>query len=137
MLTKTKEKIKLRVRRENLPSNGFCSPDGPERENKRKQKDREKLESCSRTKITAEHGSDTNNSWYTWNDPQRLGKKLEEQEISRRTETIRSQHCYDRVEYWEESWRPEETWCCLDSSENLKKRKLDRTWLSLNNMVIL
>ena len=27
------------------------------------------------------------------------------------------QHCWDRLEYWEESWRLEETYCPSDSSK--------------------
>ena len=29
----------------------------------------------------------------------------------------RQQHCWDRPEYWEESWKPEETYCRSDSNE--------------------
>ena len=33
----------------------------------------------------------------------------------------RLQHCYDQLEYSEESWKPEDTCCPFDSSEKLVK----------------
>ena len=45
-----------------------------------------------------------------------LQKGLVNVEI-RRIEIIPTQHCLDWIEYWEQSWRPEETCCHSDSNE--------------------
>ena len=44
---------------------------------------------------------------------------LEELEIEERTEIIKTTKYWDRQQYWEESWRLEETCGYLNSSENL------------------
>ena len=48
---------------------GFYHSSWPQRENKRKQKDRQILGSCQRGEKAEKHegDSDTNSSWYTWN----------------------------------------------------------------------
>ena len=51
---------------------------GPQSENQRKRKERQVLGSCWRTKKAMDqevHG-DTNCDWRTWNDPQKLGKRI-------------------------------------------------------------
>ena len=40
--------------------------------------------------VEYEGDGDTNYSWCTWNDPQKLEKRLKEQEIRRRIETIQT-----------------------------------------------
>ena len=49
--------------------------------------------------------------------PKGLEKKMEELKISGKLRPSRTLHYQDRREYREESWRPEETCCHLDSSE--------------------
>ncbi len=46
-----------------------------------------------------------------------LLKGLEDLEVGGRVETIHQQYYWKRPEYWEESWRPEETCCHSNSSE--------------------
>ena len=42
---------------------------------------------------------------------------LEDLEVTGRVETIQRQHCWGRPEYWDQSWRFEETCCHSNSSE--------------------
>ena len=69
----------------NLLSRWILYPGRQQSENKRKQKDRQILGPCQRTKKTVKCDSDTSCSWCTWNSSQRLGKidwrkrKLEEE----------------------------------------------------------
>ena len=46
-----------------------------------------------------------------------LLKGVEDLDVGGRVETIKRQHYSKRPEYWEESWRLEETWCHSNSSE--------------------
>ena len=46
-----------------------------------------------------------------------LNKGLEDLERRGRVETIQLVLYWDQPEYWEESWRPEETWCHSNSSD--------------------
>ena len=66
--------------------------------------------------IEHEGDGDTNCKYCIWNGSQRLGKKTEEisEEESRPSKL---QHGWDWPEYWEKSWRPEETCCHSGSSE--------------------
>ena len=59
---------------ENFLSSGLCRSSRPLDENKRKRKERQILGLCKRHKEAVQHkvDSDTNCSWCTWNDPQRL-----------------------------------------------------------------
>ena len=47
-----------------------------------------------------------------------LAEGLEDLEIGRQVETIQLQHCWDRPEYWEESWRLKKT--CYNSDSGGK-----------------
>ena len=99
-----------------LLSNGFCRSGSPQIENKRKRKERQILGPCQRTKKTVEHEGDDDSN-YRWS-PSNGPKKLEKLEIRGKLETIQTTHCWHRLEYWEESWVPEETCCHSDSSES-------------------
>ena len=46
-----------------------------------------------------------------------LLKELEDLEIEDMWKSSKLQHCWDRLEYWEESRRPKESWYHSDSSE--------------------
>ena len=46
-----------------------------------------------------------------------LLKGLKDLEIAGRVETTQTKHYWERPEYWEESWRFEETCCNLNSIE--------------------
>ena len=50
-------------------------------------------------------------------DIKELLKGLEDLEIRGQVETILQQHYWERPEYWEESWRLEDTYCHSNSSE--------------------
>ena len=50
--------------------------------------------------------------------PQGLETRLEEMVIKGRMRSFRTQHFRDRIDYSEEFWKPAETCCHLDSSEN-------------------
>ena len=94
-------------------SRGFCHSGRPQSRNKRKQKDGQILGPCQRTKKAVKYVGDGNSScsWCTWKGSKMLGKVT----------GIIGNHpdCWDRVEYWEESWKPDETYCHPDSSERL------------------
>ena len=64
--------------------------------------------------IDNERDGDTSCNQCTGNDPQRLGKGAVGVRIRR---TSRDQLWWGQPEYWEESWRLEETCSHLDSSE--------------------
>ena len=49
--------------------------------------------------------------------PRSLERGLEELESVDEPRPSKLQHCWDRLEYWEESQKPKETCCLLDSSE--------------------
>ena len=72
--------------------------------------------SSQRAEDDVEHevGRDTKCRWYAWNSLQIFGKKTQKNGISGRIETIQ---ITDRVKYWEESWKREETCCHSDSSQ--------------------
>ena len=61
-----------------MPNSGLCYSCKPHSENQRKQKERQVLRSCQRTKKAMEYesDSDTNRYWYTRNNSQRLGKGI-------------------------------------------------------------
>ena len=88
-------------------------------ENERKQKDRQILGSCQRAEKAMEYegDSDTNNSWGIRNSSQELRKEIHSLEKRFKSRIYRPQHCWNQLEYWEESWKPEETCCHSDSSE--------------------
>ena len=92
------------------PCCGFCRSSGPLSKNKRKGKERQLLRPSQRTKNAVEHegDGDTNCSWCTWNNPQMLCKKLGRIVKQRKN---RCHNCGDRLEYWQEPWRPKEP-CC-------------------------
>ena len=46
-----------------------------------------------------------------------LVRRLEELEIRGQAETIQTTSLFNEPEYWEESWKLEETWCQSDFSE--------------------
>ena len=60
-----------------MSSCGFCYSYGPQKEDKRNQKDWQIFRPCQRTKKAVEHewDHDTNCSWHFWNSPKRLGRK--------------------------------------------------------------
>ena len=60
---------------------------------------------------------DTNCSWCTRNCPQGLEERTGGKENQWKNYDYRLQHCWDRLNNWEESWRPEETCCHSDSSQ--------------------
>ena len=66
------------IKKRNLLYSEFCHPGRPQNENQRKQKERQVLGPCHRTKKAMEHKGNcfkcTNYNWYTWNDLQRIGK---------------------------------------------------------------
>ena len=53
-----------------------------------------------------------------WTVPKRLDRRLVEFEVRVRIKIIQSTALLGSPEYWEESWRPEETGCNSDSSES-------------------
>ena len=46
-----------------------------------------------------------------------LKRMLEELEIGGRAESMQMQHCWGWPEYWEQSWRPDETFYHSDSNK--------------------
>ena len=84
-------------KKKNLSPNGFRRPDEPQKEYKRKRKEKEKiLGPWQRTKSSVQHegDDDTNSSWNTGNSSQMLEKG---------NATTLNQY-KNRPEYWEESW---------------------------------
>ena len=59
--------------------------------------------------------SNTNCDWRTWIGPLGFRKRVEELKIRGRIKTIL--YYWDWPEYWEVSWRPENTYCHSDSSD--------------------
>ena len=102
-------KKKKRKKKRGL-ARGFCYSIRPQNKNKSKQKDRQILEPYQGTKKPAEQeserGGDTNCSWYTWNDPQRLEKRTRRKGNRKRLRPSRLQHYCDQPEYSEGSWKP-------------------------------
>ena len=68
--------------------------------------------------------------------PKGLGKRLAEFKIRERIETS-PQHCWDRLQYWEESWRPEKTWRHSDSSEKPNSRAGVKNSQGVNNNSVM
>ena len=65
--------------KEKMSSSGFYRSDKPPSENKRKQKDKQILGPCLRTKKklwNIKNDIDTNCSWYVWKCSQRLAKGI-------------------------------------------------------------
>ena len=60
---------------------------------------------------------DTNYNWCSWYSHQRIGKMRRGLRNKCRDNPNYIQHCWDQLEYWEESWRLEETCCHSDPSE--------------------
>ena len=55
-----------------------------------------------------------------WNDPQEFEKRdWSNWKSVGEARPSRLRHCWDWLEYWEESWKPEETCCHSESSERL------------------
>ena len=85
---------------------GFCHLCGPLSENQRKRKERQVLRPGQRTKKS---NGKWEWRWYqlllsTWKGDAKSWKSEDE------SIPYRQQHYWDRPEYWEESWRPEETY---------------------------
>ena len=83
------------TKKENLSSSKFCCFVRPQSKNKRKQKDRQILGPCLRTKKIMEHegDSDTNCSWCVWNGPLRLWEKAGEIKSREESWPSRQHHC--------------------------------------------
>ena len=77
-----------------------------------------------------------------------LEKRLKKLEIRVELKPFKLYHCWDQLEYWAESWRPEKTFCYSESGEKLAKSKiktatttiiitskfsLEKTWTWLRN----
>ena len=62
--------------KDNLPYSELCHHNGPQSGNQRKQKQRQVLGPCQRTKKSVEHEGDSDTSYkrYTWNSPQMIRK---------------------------------------------------------------
>ena len=85
-----------------------------------KRNDRQKLELADGLRQAVGHESDDHSSscWSTWNVAKDLRKKNEEDKKSEgELEQSKSRHCWDRLEYAEESWRPKDSCCHSDSSK--------------------
>ena len=68
---------------------------------------------CLKTKKEYKVDSDKNWNRFSCDDSQSFGKKENKKEKSeQKSRPSRQQDCQDRLEYWKESGRPEET-CCL------------------------
>ena len=69
----------------------------------------------------------------------RLLKGLEDLEVGVRVETIQLQHYWERPEYWEESWRLEETYTPTNSSErpSAKSDVKNSQWVNNNKYLDL
>ena len=96
----------------------FCHSDETQSENKRKQKNRQILGFCQRIK----------KMWNTWvtailfvyleQSPKAYKGDLGKWEIQgKKSRPTKLQHCWNWPEYWEQSWKPEETCYHLVSSE--------------------
>ena len=78
-----------------MSSGRFCHSSGPQIENKRKQKDKQILWSCQRTKkaMEPEDDGDSNSSWCTCDNPQRIEMETRdtgELEIKERIESTQT-----------------------------------------------
>ena len=82
---------------------GFCPEDLPGAMN-----DREKW----RERVRDIRATSTTWWWWWW-----WRKELEDSEFGGRVEPSKLLHYWERLEYWEESWRLEETCCHSNSSE--------------------
>ena len=56
---------------------------------------------------------DTNCNWCAWNGPEEFGRGIG---TVGNSSPFRLQHCWDWPEYWEKSWRPEDSYCHSDCS---------------------
>ena len=74
---------------------------------------------------TVEHEdcSNTNCNWLAWKCSQRFRSWKSEDE----SRPSKRQNCLDRLEYWEESWRPDT--CC--HSDPIEKHQLTLGWKTL------
>ena len=84
------------------------------------QKDKQIYGPCQRTEKTVEHEgeNDTNCSWCAQNTlPKAWRRDWKNWKSVGESKPFRTQHCEDQQEYWDESWRPEETCCYSDSTE--------------------
>ena len=57
---------------------------------------------------------DTNSSWYAWNGSQMFEKRTGRNWNQRPS---RLRRCWEWSEYWDESWKPKETFYLSDSCE--------------------
>ena len=58
-------------------------------------------------------------TYCAWNDPQTIWKgDCNSWKSIEKSRPFRLPRCWDRPEYWEESWRTEETYCLSQSSES-------------------
>ena len=73
------------IKTDNLSYCELCRSGGPQRENQRKQKERQVLILCRRTKKVVEHeGNDDNNcKWRTWNGPDKEAGRVGNRKTSR------------------------------------------------------
>ena len=111
--------IIINKKRENLQNCWLTCLGRPQNESEGKWKEEWVPRPCSRIKKAVEHeltivpivigalGTVTKG----------LLKGLENLEVGGRVETIQWQHCWGRPEYWDESWRLEETCCHSNSSK--------------------
>ena len=85
----------------------------------RKRKKRQILRSCQRTKITLEYycDGDTSCNWCTWNDLQKLSKRVGGVGNRRASGDHLNQRGWGRLEYGEYSCRTADTCCPLHSNE--------------------
>ena len=101
----SKKNKATRKKKKNLLSFIFTFFDDPPSKNKRKRKDIQIFGLYQLRKN--EDGGDTNYRWRTWNGLQRIEKKdWRNWKTEKESRPSRLQHCWDRLEYWEKSWRP-------------------------------
>ena len=85
-------------------------------ENQRKRKEKQLFGPCQWTKNAMEHDSD-DDSHCKWCARKGAVKSWKSEDESRQSKL---QHCWDWLEYWEESRRPEETCCNSNSSKGVE-----------------
>ena len=103
--------IEIVDKKENLPNCRLYCPSWPQSKIERKQKERWIPGPCLRIEKTEEHKSDrdTNCNRCSWNSYQTIGKRT--------GGPSEQQDYWARPEYWEESWRLEETCRHSNSSD--------------------